>query len=382
MNQFICTTLVKSMSSLYAEAQKFWRDGSPARGFAARGFAAHAAHGHRGDLPPPKAPATLPRLASEEVCSLTTSGAPQLDTGDYTVKRLGLARPRRTFIGVNPRVTARAMFARPGARPTDFVLSWNLALGVIHGLAALVFGAYFISLFSRCDATLVGGRELIPGWLYDHTDAGSAGRTLRISERMLAVLVVAFFAITSAAHFVYAANPGGRYSDAVAAGRMPWRWIEYGITATIMTAIVATVSGVRDTDAYFGLLVATACMIATGMWWEATRHPLALVVGFALLAWIYSTIIRSFIARVRESQRLGTSVPSFVYAIVVTILVFFGLFGIVPVLQWALGNKMPYYQAEATYLFLSLASKLTLGALMAWGIGGRINAASDDTVAQ
>lgn len=202
-----------------------------------------------------------------------------------------------------------------------------------------------------------------------------------LTESTVTTLIVSFFAITAGFHLLYALNPGNVYLNAVKNGNNFMRWIEYSITATMMIVIIALISGVKDLRSYFILITSAIAMIYTGQMFETSSGPLRwipIIVGFVLLIGIWVVIIGSFNSAIDSvndfNKKTGSSenIPSWLYAVVYVLLFFYALFGLVPITQTIFGGN--YRRYEYFYLTLSLVSKATLGILVGYGFGQRLQA--------
>jgi hypothetical protein len=62
--------------------------------------------------------------------------------------------------------------------------------------------------------------------------------------------VLIFFGITAFAHIYYYTDGfrSGKYSSALKMGWNPYRWVEYGASATVMTVLIASQLGIRDAN--------------------------------------------------------------------------------------------------------------------------------------
>lgn len=155
------------------------------------------------------------------------------------------------------------------------------------------------------------------------------------------------------------------------------RWIEYSLSATIMLIIIGLLSGVKDIQNYFVLITSAFAIMWTGQWFESSSGSMRwvpIIIGFVLLAGVFSVIFKSFSDRLKEAKDAGFKVPSWLYAVVIVLFIFYASFGFVPVAQILF--KGDYRKYEYTYLTLSLVSKATLGLLVAIGFGQRSQASN------
>lgn len=227
--------------------------------------------------------------------------------------------------------------------------TFNLILFVVHLIAAL---ALLVYAFIRSDSEFT----------FDITRGES---TYALSSRTVVYMAVAFLAITSLVHLFYWFDWGGRYSTGAYSGRQYYRWLEYGVTATIMAIIIAVISGVTDFYTLLSLGALTVGVMATGMWFEQIYGMgsalIPLLIGFFLLG-VYIVVVfwNYWDVRTRES------LPSWITWAVIGTLIFFSSFGVVPVVRWST-NHRPVY-SEYAYLILSAVAKLYLGFFLGYGL--------------
>ena len=209
-------------------------------------------------------------------------------------------------------------------------------------------------------------------------------------------LVLAFFGVTAVAHTLYATDffGAGWYSAAIARGWNPYRWVEYGISASIMSVLVSSFSGVREISAVGLIAGGTAAMQGCGFLVERalsakapdyTAAVGATVVGWLLLVAAWAAILRSFALAVTDVNEANIitdgkkiTLPSWLWGIGVVQAVFFSSFGLVQLAHArgvarasASGKRFNFAGTESAYLALSLAAKATLGGVIAYGLVGR-----------
>lgn len=207
----------------------------------------------------------------------------------------------------------------------------------------------------------------------------AGGDTYSIGSKWLVWMAVAFLAITSAFHLWYAIDWKNMYSRSAHAGKQSTRWLEYGITATIMAVIVAIISGIKDVYTLAVLAALTVGIMSTGLWFEnifgvesKLMMAIPLIIGFGLL-FVYATIV--FFGWRDEKTRIETEesekLPSWITWVVLGTLAFFGSFGIVPVIRYFKSSLNPIW-FEYIYLALSAISKLYLGFFLGYGLLQRL----------
>lgn len=261
----------------------------------------------------------------------------------------------------------------------DGLQKYNMILFIVHLVLMIVFIIYFKSIIksdsqpSRINLSLYEhifrydptGKTFTPG----------SKEAFTFKESTVSNMIVSFFGITAAFHLFYALNPSNMYLNAVKNGNNYFRWIEYSITATMMLVIIAILSGVKDVQNYFMLVSSAFAMIWTGQWYETSDRNgrfASILVGFVLLVGAFQVIISSFRARLSEAKAAGFNLPTWLWMTVIVLFIFYASFGFVPIAQSTFGGNYRTY--EKTYLTLSLASKASLGMLVAYGFGQRSKA--------
>ena len=141
------------------------------------------------------------------------------------------------------------------------------------------------------------------------------------------------------------------------------RWWEYSISASLMTVLIAMLSGIRELTALVAIFGAGAAMIFFGLLMERGSRPgpgadwwpfyLGSVIGF--VPWIAIGI------QLIRSQAETGMVPGFVFAIFVSLLALFALFPVNMWLQYRrIGPWHDYLFGERGYIVLSLTAKSAL----------------------
>ncbi len=173
---------------------------------------------------------------------------------------------------------------------------------------------------------------------------------------------VAFFLLLAAVDHLLMGGPlRSWYRRQIAAGRNEARWLEYALSASIMLILIAALAGVRDIAALLGLFAANSAMILFGWLQERDHEP-----GGSMLPFWFGTVV-GLVPWVAVGVYLlaGDDPPGFVYAIFVSLFVFFMSFGLNQWLQYRqVGRWREYAFGERAYLWLSLGAK----SLLAWQI--------------
>ena len=208
----------------------------------------------------------------------------------------------------------------------------------------------------------------------------------RVFKMPIPWLVVAFFAFTVLAHVLYGTDFFGRgtYSSWVNQGWNPGRWVEYAVSAGIMSIILGTLSGARDVAALWPIAVATAGLQFCGLLVErdltkAVQDPVVLkyatYLGWGLLSAAWVPILFSISTVIADAKSHDSSVPSWIPIIVALQLLQFSWFGFIQrkQVQAALsGAALPsFFDIEKKYIRASFTSKLALGGAVGYGLLGR-----------
>ena len=178
---------------------------------------------------------------------------------------------------------------------------------------------------------------------------------------------MAFLGLSAVFHLLVSVGWGrNRYYEELSREQNRFRWVEYSLSSTVMVLLIAMVFGISDVAALLGLAGSNMAMILFGwimevtnkagqkVWW--TPFLFGCLVG--CIPWV-----ALFWYLVGPSGEM----PSFVYAIFLSIFVLFNLFALNQFLQYRrVGRWRDYLYGERVYLVLSLTAKSAL----AWQIFG------------
>ena len=168
--------------------------------------------------------------------------------------------------------------------------------------------------------------------------------TLVLAFHLPAVLSHAY-----AARYAYPAWP-----------RVPHRWIEYSISASIMMVCILILTGI--TDLWTLLLAFACCAVTQAMGYVGELHPrkwLYFWLGCFLMVPLWVIVYYSFYQSLADATK---SPPTFVYYIVWSLFLLFMCFAVVNAVQRARWRTAR--GAEMWYMLLSLTAKSAL----AWQI--------------
>jgi hypothetical protein len=282
----------------------------------------------------------------------------------------------------------------------DTLRTWNYASFALH-LTATILASTMLSSKPKREVQLVRSK-------FDETAPQSQSRVdipvaLENDSKVdLKFVVVGFFAITSAAHFLYATDFFGKgwYSKAVLGyGWNPFRWIEYSLSAGLMIYLISIASGTKDNISALSAALITPGLMINGFTTERSLMQNALhkwslnpdkvkkpkvdaevVFSNLLPAWFlfgvkWFIILSNYSKIVDEAKRANKPLDPSVTFMVYSQLVFFSLFGVIQTYQvyrWATsmpGRTEPsFISYEKGYIVLSAVTKLLLAGTVAYSL--------------
>ncbi len=228
----------------------------------------------------------------------------------------------------------------------------NLLLGVLHAAQAVAVVA------------LARGFDLPVTATYLEGPPGSApGDTTVLFDLPLAWGVAAFLALSAVAHLLLAGPAYGRYRHDLRHHRNIARWVEYSLSASLMMVLIAQLCGISDVVALLAIAGVNASMILFGWLQEKYEEPggggwLPFVFGcFAgIVPWL---AVLLYVAAPGSTS--SATPPGFVFAIVISLFLFFNTFAVNQWLQYRrLGRWHDYLYGERVYMLLSLVAKSAL----------------------
>jgi hypothetical protein len=166
-------------------------------------------------------------------------------------------------------------------------------------------------------------------------------------------------------HLVTATAGRRRYEMDLRGGLNAFRWIEYSSIATIMVVLIAFYNGIVEISAVFTIIGANIAMILFG-WLQELMNPPGRTSTTMLPFW-FGCIAGSapWVAITWNLVAAREDVPGFVFAIFISLFVFFMSFAANQWLQYReVGWWRSYAFGERSYLVLSLVAKSAL----AWQI--------------
>tara|TARA_B110000858_G_scaffold38834_3_gene44013 strand:- start:5316 stop:6194 length:879 start_codon:yes stop_codon:yes gene_type:complete len=191
----------------------------------------------------------------------------------------------------------------------------------------------------------------------------------------ITVMVVIFFSLTAFFHIGNITFLADVYFRGIENCATPTRWVEYTLTASIMSTIIAYLSGLRDeasliavaalvgtTMLFGGLVELVARPVSEGAWRDAISvRSLPHFMGYVPYIFAWLLILYSFF----ESGG-ACAAPKFVYTIIIGQFVLFSAF-IFPQLYQLHRPPRDFYRGEIGFITLSFISKALLGILLLTG---------------
>jgi hypothetical protein len=196
------------------------------------------------------------------------------------------------------------------------------------------------------------------------------GEPFELFDVAFAGAVALFLALAALDHLLMAA-PGVHqwYERKLSQGINPARWVEYSVSASLMVVLIAMLTGITEIYALVGIAGVNTAMILFG-WLMERANPdrsrvdwLPFVFGCiaGIVPWIAIAIA------IVGSQAEYGGVPTFVFAIFVSLFVLFNSFAVNQWLQYrGVGRWRNYVFGEGVYIVLSLVAKSAL----AWQVFG------------
>ena len=234
------------------------------------------------------------------------------------------------------------------------VRRWNLGLTALHvGQAVVVlllatrFAIAVTSTFPR----------------------GAPGSRVPVSTTLFQVRIgraaALFLAMAGLDHLLTATIGRKVYERDLRRGINRFRWVEYSFSATLMIVLIGFYSGITSINAVLAVIGANVAMILFG-WLQERMNPPGRMSTTMMPFWFGALVgIAPWISIAVNIIGAGSSVPGFVYGIVVAQFIFFFSFGANQWLQYrGIGRWANYGFGEKTYLVLSLVAK----SVLAWQI--------------
>ena len=237
----------------------------------------------------------------------------------------------------------------PTERSTARLRVYNVVMGALHA------GQGVLVLVLSNDFSLPVTAAFMEG------PPGSSATTRELFTLPLGPAVAAFLFMSAAAHLLIAGPAWSWYRAQLGRNRSYARWIEYAFSSSLMVVLIAMITGIADVAALVAIGGVNASMILFGLLQEHYEEP-----GRAgWLPFIFGSIAGAVpwigIGIYLWSPGSSAEPPAFVYAIFVSLFVFFNSFAVNMVLQYRkVGPWRNYLFGESVYVLLSLVAKSAL----------------------
>jgi hypothetical protein len=190
---------------------------------------------------------------------------------------------------------------------------------------------------------------------------GSPAQTEQLFTLPLGPAVAAFLFLSAIAHAVVAGPGWGKYRRDLAAHRNEQRWIEYAFSSSLMIVLIAMITGIADIAALVALFGVNASMILFGWLQERYEEPGRARWWPFVFGCIAGIVPWVAIGIYLWAPGASAEPPAFVYAIFVSLFVFYNSFALNQVLQYRqVAAWRNYLFGEAVYVALSLVAKSAL----------------------
>jgi hypothetical protein len=231
---------------------------------------------------------------------------------------------------------------------------WNVGMGALHALQGVAVVALATAFVLPVTASFIEGPPGTP-----------AGAPTTLFDVSIAWGVAVFLFLSAGFHWLVSApRVFGRYIAGLEASHNYYRWAEYSLSSSVMIVLIAMITGISDIAALIAIFAANAAMIFFGAVQEKYEGPggslwpfwMGCVVGIA--PWLAVGVYL-------WSPGSAAEPPAFVYAIFVSLFIFFNIFALNMWLQYKrIGRWRSYLFGERTYIVLSLVAK----SLLAWQV--------------
>ena len=241
---------------------------------------------------------------------------------------------------------------------TKSLRKFNLTMGFLHLVQGII-----ILIISKSFTLPISGNYLA----FDKISQSLLPTTKVLFDLSLPMLIAVFFFLSAGAHLIISTFYNKQYNKDLSKGINVIRWIEYSVSASIMMVAISLLVGIYDAMSLVMIFALTAIMNLLGLVMEVHNQTtkrtnwLSFILGS--FAGIIPWLVVAFYMWLGADN--GSSAPTFVYWIFVSIFIFFNCFAINMVLQYKkIGKWKDYLYGERAYIILSLVAK----SLLAWQV--------------
>ncbi len=205
-------------------------------------------------------------------------------------------------------------------------------------------------------------------YLTDAPGTGNFSQPVNLFNLNIGYMVAAFMALSAFFHF-FVSSPKifPKYRAGLTNHINVYRWVEYSLSSSIMIVVIMQLNGTADYIALLAIFGVNVCMILFGWLQERYTKPGS---GDMLPFWFgcFAGIVPWIAVAINVAAPKGppaSTVPGFVYGIVISLFILFNCFAIVQWKQYrAKGKWADYLYGERIYIVLSFVAK----SLLAWQV--------------
>jgi hypothetical protein len=241
----------------------------------------------------------------------------------------------------------------------------------LKGLRKLNRNAGLLHLASFIAIILLANDAKLPvnaTYLTEAPGTGNFSSPVQLFNLNIGYMVASFLFLSAFFHF-FITSPKifPRYTDGLSKHINVYRWVEYSLSSSIMIIVILQLNGVSQISTLIAVFGVNASMILFGWLQEKYTTPGngdMLPFWFGCIAGIVPWVVVIF-NLLHPKGPTETSVPGFVYGIVISLFLLFNCFAIVQWKQYkAKGRWANYLHGERIYIVLSLVAK----SLLAWQV--------------
>jgi hypothetical protein len=241
----------------------------------------------------------------------------------------------------------------------------------LNKLRTLNRTAGFLHLASFIAIILLANDASLPvnaTYLTEAPGTGNFSSPVQLFNLNIGYMVASFLFLSAFFHF-FITSPKifPRYTDGLSKHINVYRWVEYSLSSSIMIIVILQLNGVSQISTLISVFGVNVSMILFGWLQEKYTTPGngdMLPFWFGCIAGIVPWIVVIF-NLLHPKGPTQTSVPGFVYGIVISLFILFNCFAIVQWKQYkGQGKWANYLYGERIYIVLSLVAK----SLLAWQV--------------
>ena len=270
-----------------------------------------------------------------------------------------------------------------GEERRQTLFKWNIGAGILHGVQA------FAQLILALTVDNFKNFKLdIRNYYWTNIETGNGGEYLETQSSSMGnvkigPLIFIFFFLSSFFHFLVCIPRFNKiYWQQINDGKNYFRWIEYSISSTVMIWLIAMLFGCNDIALLMSISFSNATMNILGLFQEKYNkirdenfkvdwYPFILGCFIGSCEWV---VIFTYV--LGSQFQKNSTLPGFVWGILIGYVIFFNTFPINMYLQYKrISLWKDYIFGEWCYILLSLASKTLLG----WLVFGGLNQPNEFT---